>query len=294
MEKKQLIVFQNLNIKDFVHPEEKQKEKVLTSSASNAVFDSINALCQSIMMPLINGSYVQATPEATPRLYKLLKQVCTVLSYTNHSIILCLTHNFSSAITPCGTEKQEYILIPQRLVYEFDDDMMRYALGNAVTMLKAGHVKFANIAGYVPGAGPFELIKKPFIDFIHAADATSDRGGLLACQSFAAAVRCHLFEMGMPVKESRKLFTTDEHAVRFVSGYLEEFRRRREENSNIATKLARSWYDISYIEGAGNLMLSDLFDWYLDENGYQAVIRKYTGTAAAAKNGQPSRFKAGG
>ncbi len=280
MKKKELIVFQNLKVDDFIHPDEKQKEKILNSSASKAVFDSINALCQAIMMPFINGSYVQATPEATPHLYKLLKQVCTVLSYTGRSIILCLTHNFSSAITPCGTEKQEYILIPQRLVYEFDDDMMRYALGNAVTMLKAGHVKFANIAGFVPGAGPFEVIKKPFIDFIHAADATSDRGGLLACQSFAAAVRCHLFEMGMPVNESRKRFTTDAQAVRFVSGYLDEFKRCREETLNIATKIARMWYDISYIEGAGNLMLSDMFEWYLDKNGYQAVIRKYTGAVA--------------
>ena len=282
MKKKELIVFQNLKVDDFIHPEEKRKEKILNSSASKAVFDSINALCQSIMLPIINGSYVQVDPEAIPRLYRLLKQVCMVLNYTDQSIILCLTHNFSSAITPCGTEKQTYILIPQRLVYEFDDDMLRYALGNAVTMLKAGHVKFANIAGFVPGAGPFEIIKKPFIDFIHTADATSDRGGLLACQSFSAAVRCQLFEMGLPVSESGKLFDTDEQAVRFVSRYLDDFKRRKEETSNFATNLARTWYDISYIEAAGNLMLSDLFNWYLDENGYQSVIRKYQGTSAPA------------
>lgn len=280
MEKKHLIVFQNLDVKDFVHPEEEQKEKKLVSAASKTVFDSINALCQSIMLPFINGSYVQADSRSMPHIYKLLDQVCTILSYTNHSIILCLVHNYSTVISPCGTEKQEYILIPERLVHEFDDDMMRYSLGNAVTMLKAGHVKFANIAGYIPGAGPFELIKKPFLDFIHAADATSDRGGLLACQSFAAAVRCHLFDMGMPVKESRKMLTTDEQAVRFVEGYLEEFRRRRERYAGAVTKLARTWYDISFIEGAGNVMLNDLFDWYLDKNGYQAVIRKYSQAAA--------------
>lgn len=280
MEKKQLYVLRNLDVRDFVHPEETQKEKILTSSASKAVFDSINALCQSIMMPFINGSYVQADREACPHLYKLLDQVCTILSYPNRSIILCLTHNFSSSITPCGTDKQEYILVPQRLIHEFDDHMLRYSLGNAVAMLKAGHVKFANIAGFVPGGGPFDLIKKPFIDFIHAADATSDRGGLLACQSFAAAVRTHLFEMGMPVEESRKLFTTDIQAVRFVSEYLKEFQKRKDQTSNIATKVARTWYDISYIEGAGNLMLRDLFEWYQSPSGYEAVIRKYTGQPA--------------
>lgn len=280
MEKNQLIVFQNLKIDDFIHPEEKQKEKILNTSASKAVFDSINALCQSIMLPFINGSYVQVSPKAIPRLYHILKQVCTVLDYADHSIILCLTHNFSSVITPCGTDDQEYILIPQRLVYAYDDDMLRYAFGNAVTMLKAGHVKFANIAGFVPGAGPFEVIKKPFIDFIHAADATSDRGGLLACQSFTAAVRCHLFEMGLPVRESQKLFQTDEQAVRFVSGYLDAFQKCKTETANVVTNIARTWYDISYIEGAGNLMLRDLFDWYLDPEGYRAVIQKYSPTAA--------------
>ena len=91
-----------------------------------------------------------------------------------------------------------------------------------MTMILAGHVKMTTAAAYMGASRLLLLPQLEFKRYLHYADATSDRGGLLACQSFAAAARCHLFELGLPPAESRKLFSTDEQAAAFVTQYIKE------------------------------------------------------------------------
>lgn len=270
------IYLDGLSVTDFIHPKEIEKKRHLESKMTEKIFDTLNNLCQSIMQPIVDGVYVQVSNDAMPHLYQILGEVCHILDYKNPIPQICISHRFSDSIAPCGNETYTYLLVPERIVQDFDDDMLYYSFGNAITMLKAGHMRYANMAGFVPSVGVFDIIKKPFIDFLHAADATSDRGGLLACQSFAAAVRCHLYELGMPVSSSKKLFQNDTQAKNFVRNYLQSFISIKNDTSSIETKVARMWQDITYIEGAGNLMLYELYDWYIALDGYSSILKRYT------------------
>ena len=178
-------------------------------------------------------------------------------------------------ISPYGSDKP-YLVIPDYVLRYSDEDMMYYNIGNAVTMIKSDHVELTTLAAYMPGGGLIELPKLLFTAYLHCADATSDRGGLLACQSFAAAVRNHFWELGIPPIESKKMFTTDRDAEIFVKNYLDEQEKVLQEYSGISTEVARKWQRMSYLEAPANTMLRDLFNWYLCENGYRAIISKHS------------------
>ena len=59
--------------------------------------------------------------------------------------------------------------------------MLYYLFGNAMTMIKAGHVEITTLTSYMTDniwlAAPQLAVKS----YLHKADVTSDRGGLLAC-----------------------------------------------------------------------------------------------------------------
>ena len=69
----------------------------------------------------------------------------------------------------------------------FDEDMLYYSFGNAVAMIMAGHVKITTVAAYMGSSLWTAVPQMKFKQYLHMADSTSDRGGLLACQSMAAA-----------------------------------------------------------------------------------------------------------
>lgn len=273
----QRISFPSLEISDFIHPREAEFNSNSQLKGFSGLIDTANALCVSIMETLVKGTFVMATPETQPRVYDILRNVMRILNYKGLPPTIFISHKMLSDVSPCGTDSQYYITVPDYVLKTFDDDMLYYALGNAVSMLKAGHVKHATIAAFIPGNAWTFALKKPFLDLIHAADATSDRGGLLACQSFAAAVRCQLVELGMPAEQTRTLFTSDEEAELFVSDYLDAVNLRRNENNITSIKLVRIWRDTMFIEAAGNTMLEELWLWYRSEDGYKSLLQKNIG-----------------
>jgi len=264
-----------LRTADFIHPYEDEKKAVFSASCSRAVINGMNTLSVSLMKPFIDGVYVKVTEASHRELYRILYEVCDILDYRGKIPQICISHNAANDISPCGYGKLQYLIISDDTLRVFDEDMLYYAMGNAVAMMKAGHVELATISAYFPSYLMLDIIKKPFMDYIHAADATSDRGGLLACQSFSAAVKCHLFDLGMPVSEAGKLIRTEEQAVSYAAKYQECYQNSQKAMKNEVTKIGALWNDSKYIEGAGNRMLSDLFNWYMDPRGYRAVLKRY-------------------
>lgn len=260
---------------DFMHPYEEERREIFYSSCSQTIIDKMNSLSLSLMRPFIDGVYVRVTEVSHSHIYEILYDVCKILDYQGPVPQIRLSHNAANDISPCGDASSQYIIISDYTLSRFDDDMMYYSLGNAVSMIKAGHVKLATIAAYFPSYLLVSIIKKPFMDYLHAADATSDRGGLLACQSFSAALKCHLFDLGMPVSETKNLIHTEEQAAAYAGKYLECYRSSQKAMKNAATKLGEFWSDMKYIEGAGNKMLEDLFQWFINPKGYGAIINKY-------------------
>ncbi len=264
-----------LEIADFMHPYEEEKKVIFSSLCTQAIIQNMNQLSISLMKPFVDGVYIKATAASHARIYRILYDVCEILDYRGKIPQICIAHNAANNISPCGCDDLFYITISDYTLEKFDDDMMYYSLGNAVAMMKAGHVELATISAYFPSYLMLDIIKKPFMDYIHAADATSDRGGLLACQSFKAAAKCHLFELGLPVSEAEALICTEAQAVSYVGKYQECYKKSQRTMKNTVTKISALWNDTKYIEGAGNKMLCDLFNWYMNPGGYAAIMKKY-------------------
>lgn len=265
-------ILRGLKVADFIHPDEESARKKALSNSK--VKDFLNTGAQTIATavdPVTQGTFVKTVE---PRITRIVRDVCEILDVQPvPEVYIC--HLMYTNIMPLGS-KTAYLVVPDYILRNFDEDMLYYNVGNAVTMIKADHVELATLAAYMPGGGLIEAPKLLFTAYLHCADSTSDRGGLLACQSFAATVRNHFWELGIPPVESRKFFTSDDEAETFVEKYLAEQETVLKKYSGIATIIARQWQRMAYIEAPANKMLRELFDWYTDAKGYRAVLARYS------------------
>lgn len=268
-------ILHGLRVSEFIHPDElANKERALNNSAVQKLLDSAADFCKALIEPFTQGTFVQLNDTCAHDFMKIVRDVCTILEVDTPEVYLC--HLMSTNIMPMGTDGKSYLVVPDYVLNTFDDEMLYYNVGNAITMIKADHVSLTTLAAYMTGGSIFiEVPKMLFCAYLHSADATSDRGGLLASQSFAATARCHLFELGIPPRESRQFFSNDMEAEIFVENYLRKHKEILDEYSPLVTQVARRFQRMSYIEAPANTMLRSLFDWYKDPKGYRAVIAKH-------------------
>ncbi|MDO4332466.1 MAG: hypothetical protein Q4C58_07220 [Eubacteriales bacterium] len=269
MEKR--IILKGLRVEEFIHPREVQlQDSVINSPTVRKLIESVGDVNLRINKTRIQGTYIQLYPHTAPRVFAILKDVCRIL---DHSDIpeLYVWKSMNNSIMPCTAEK-DYLILSDYVLEQYDDGMLYYGFGNAIAMIRAGHVKLTTAAAYM-GCNIWTVLPQmKFKEYLHAADATSDRGGLLACQSLAAAARCHFLELGMPPAVSRTMFATDEEAADYIERYLfsvaEENDRQR-----LTTRLGEMWQSAVYFEAAANLMLADMYVWYRKE--YKPLLEKY-------------------
>lgn len=265
------VVLKNLQVEEFIHPKEIElKDSVINGPTIRKLIESVGDVNLRINKTQIQGTYIQLYPRTAPGVFRILEDVCRILDLPYVPEVY-LWKCMSNTIMPCSAEK-DYLVITDYVLEQCDDEMLYYGFGNAIAMIRAGHVKLTTAAAYM-GCNLWTFLPQiKFKEFLHAADATSDRGGLLACQSIAAAARHHLMELGMPPSVSRTLFTTEEEAERYIERYLfstvEENDRQR-----FTTRLGEMWQDAVNFEAAANLMLADLYVWYLKE--YKPLLEKY-------------------
>lgn len=268
-------ILQGLQVKEFIHPNElKKKERALNNSSVQKLLDSTANFCKALIEPFTQGTFVKLTDTCAPDFMKVVRDVCKILEVNVPEVYVW--HFMDTNIIPMGTDKKSYLVVPDYVLNVFDNEMLYYNIGNAITMIKADHVSLTTLAAYMPGGGIIEGPKFLFLDYLHAADSTSDRGGLLASQSFAATARCHLFDLGIPPCESKKLFSNDIEAEIFVEKYLDSYKKTLSKySSQLVTRIARQFQRMSYIEAPANKMLRELFSWYKDPNGYRAIISRH-------------------
>lgn len=267
-------ILRGLKVSDFIHPDELQKkEAALSNKKVQEFLNSAANLCKTAVDPITQGTFVKINEKSNPTLIRIVREVCEILDVSPiPDVYIC--HLMYINISPYSSDNP-YLVIPDYALRYSDEDMLYYNIGNAVTMIRADHVELTTLAAYMPGGGLIEVPKLLFTAYLHCADSTSDRGGLLASQSFAASVRNHFWELGIPPNESKKFFTTDQEAEIFVKKYLDEQEKILNRYNGIATKFARQWQRMSYLEAPANKMLRELFNWYLDKNGYRAIMAAY-------------------
>lgn len=265
------ISLHGLNINDFIHSEEvKRKGELLENKQVQKLLKELNEQVSSFITAQRLGKYVRLYRETAPVLHDILYDVCDILDY-DEIPELYTERLYASDIIPCRA-KRSYLLIPDFVINNFDTDMIYYTVGNAVTMLKAGHADISTMANFVPLNVLTAVPRTLIINFLHAADMTSDRGGLLACQSISAAMRCHLIELGLPHSEIYNAAADDKRAEKYIPLLLKKYDNLKE---NTIQKLSGVIQDFTYFEGAAAEMMRDLFSWYGSD--YKQIMKKYGG-----------------
>lgn len=270
MEKR--MALNNLRVSDFIHPKEQELQSgVIHSPEVKKLIEMVSDVNLKINKTKIQGTYIQLYPHTAPKAFSVLEDVCRILGHGEvPELYMCKM--MSIIIQPCTAER-DYIIISDYVLEQYDTDMLYFAFGNAVTMILAGHVKMTTAAAYMGCNIWTALPQSEFKKYLHAADATSDRGGLLACQSLAAAARCHFLELGISPAISRRYFTTDAEAASYIETYLSDVAKKNENSRSLAA-LGEWWLNTISFEGAANVMLEDLYQWY--QTDYPKLLRKYT------------------
>ena len=214
MRKKRLPGLQEM---EYIHEDELAMRHGDSVSVLHAGLDKMNDISVALMKRMVLGRYIAVTDKSAPGLVEAVKDVCMILDYP-HIPDIYICHQAAQTIFCAGTD-HGIIVISDYILENFDTDMLYFAIGNTISMFKSGHVRMVTAYAIMPDTlftAPVELgIKK----YLRAADLTSDRGGLLACQNISAALKCMLWEAGIPLREIR---TLDEgETVQLANAYLQ-------------------------------------------------------------------------
>lgn len=157
------------------------------------------------MRTQVLGNCVGIMERDNPRLYGLLSEVCQTLDYAPVPRIFSYHSSLFRIGVYAGTPA--LLVIPDLMIREFDDDMLRFCIGRAITTLKADTCQLKMLAnavllgsGMVSVPGLNEAMVILIADWCRKAGLTEDRGGLLACQDIYVAEKTLMRMTGMPLK----------------------------------------------------------------------------------------------
>lgn len=266
------IIWKNLKVSDYIHPgEEEARDALIRSAPFQKAVSILSDVNLKLNQTVVEGTYLRLSSGTAPRVMRILEDVCRILDYREELPDVYVCRRMAQIVQPFYSDKN-YLVISDYTLRNFDDDMLYYSFGNAMSMIMAGHVKITTAAAYM-GANLWTILPQiKFKQYLHMADATSDRGGLLACQTLSGVAKCHFLELGLPVSRSRRLFATEKGTERYIGQYLRAV-NRREAGRNSLNRAAEVWINATYMEGAANLMLEDIYYWYRD--GYQKLRARY-------------------
>ena len=263
---KERIVLNGLKSDDYLSPEER---KMLISGDMALVakgLDMLNDVCVSLVQRLTLGKHIEITRQTAPELYHIIEDVCTILDYSPvPKVYVC--HQPAQELFCAGTDHNQ-ITFSDYLLEKFDEDMLYFAFGELIAMFKGGHTRLSTVCYLIPPTPEALPVKLPLLAYLIAADLSSDRGGLLACQSFAAAARCILWDAGIPMSEMRD--KSEEEMIQLAQDYIASVKAVSPE---LLGELATSWKKWNMESMPHVYRLRQLLAWYQD--GYHELVAKW-------------------
>ena len=266
------LVFHGLKPGDYIHPKDIAFRNSNGKDAGLAArgLSTLSNASLAVSRRITEGRYVEVSEETAPYLVGILRDVCKILDVP-YVPRLFIGHERSTNTTVGGAgDECSQILLPDYIAQEYDEDMLYYILGNAVAMLKAGHVKLATVCSVMVDSPVTQLFEMVIEAWMRAADLSSDRGGLLACQSYAAAARCIMAEAGLPPREMRGM--TDPEVVELADAFMIG---ADEVCPNWMANLSKIWKKMNWSASPPVERLRELTAWY--NNEYPALIEKWKG-----------------
>lgn len=260
------IVFPGLKVDDYISPEE---QNMLLSSDMGLItkgLDMLNDINVALVKRITLGRYIEVTKETAPDVYCIIEDVCRILDYHPvPKVYVC--HQPAQELFCAGTDHNQ-ITFSDYLLEKFDEDMLYFAFGELIAMFKGGHTRLSTVCYIIPPIPEVVPVRLPLLSYLRAADLSSDRGGLLACQSFAAAARCILWDAGIPMSEMAG--KSEEEMIRLTQDYIASVKAVSPE---LLGKIATSWKKWNMESMPHVYRLQQLLSWYC--GGYHEVVSKW-------------------
>lgn len=254
-----------LSVNDFAHPEDLMAiNSLMKVQAIDKLMSSIEEKSNRIYIRMITlGNCVRITEQNDPKVFRIVKNTCDILDYPQIPEIYTY-RNYGIDVEPSGVDKP-VIIIPDFVLNNFDDSLLYFTIGRAVTRLKSGYLKFfvaAKTILWATDSIPFvsDAMKVALSNWLRKSELTADRGGLLACQNFQTAARFLMCKAGMPIKETKTIRVHD---------YIEDCKF----DGSLA-KIGKTVQTLSNATGWPNDRLSELFLWNM-QGKYGDILDKY-------------------
>jgi len=251
---------------DYMHPEEKKMQLDVDFPLVSKGLDMLNDINVSVVKQITLGRHIEVNEVTAPRVKRILDDVCRILDYPNiPRVYIC--HQAAQTLFCAGTDKMQ-ITISDYLIDHFDDDMLYFAFGNLISMFKAGHVKLVTICSLMITSPQTLIFELPLNAYLRAADLSSDRGGLLSCQSFAAAARVILWNAGIPIEEMKQ--KTEAEMIELSKAFIEAVEQTSPE---WLTMGMAAWKKLNMESMPEAYKLKTLLEWY--QSDYAQFISQW-------------------
>lgn len=243
---------EGLRVEQFAHPDDIAAMRGLSKLK---VLDKITAFVENqssnvyIRMNTL-GKCVRITSESSPRIYHILQEVCDILDYDRVPEIYSI-RSFALDIQVSGVD-DPVMVVPDYVLNCYDDSLLYFNFGRAVTRLKTSSLKLYIAAQMmIQAVGPVELLSEPVklgvSNWMRKSELTADRGGLLACQNFGTAMAFLFNKAGLPISEAKK--------VHYMA-YMEACKV----DSGLA-KIGKKLQTLTNCSGWANDRITELFTW---------------------------------
>lgn len=251
---------------DYIHPAEQRMKLDVDSGLISKGLDVLNDLSVSLIRRITLGRHIAVNSVTAPDIDSIVKDVCRILDYPDvPRVYIC--HQAAQTLFCAGTD-QSQITLSDYLLEQYDADMLYFAFGNLISMFKSGHVKLVTVCSMMVTTPATAVFEMPLQAYLRAADLSSDRGGLLACQDFSAAVRCILWDAGIPVSETK---TLEEAAmIHLAEAYIQSVEYY---SSDWLEQISTGWKKLTMESMPHAYRLKELLDWYHD--GYAKLMSQW-------------------
>lgn len=258
-------ILYGVKVSSFAHPDDLAAIRALKKAKA---VDKLTAFIedrttQAFLQTTTLGSCVRISRRSNERIYNAVKDTCEILQYDQIPEIF-IHRSFSVDVAPHGVDKP-IIVLSDFVANHFDDNLLHFAIGRAITRFKSDYLKFYIAAsGIAMLADQIQIlsdaVKIPIANWMRKSELTADRGGLLACQNIHSAMKYLMLKSGMPLSALDAVNEID-----YVRTCISDSR---------LVNAAKTVLTLSNCQGWSNDRIIELYNWY-SRGDYDELLEEH-------------------
>ena len=218
------LILSNLTVDEFIHPLDRDAMNIVNKvpgfeTLTKFIVENSVEMVYNIQL---KGSTIRLTENNSPRVYRLYKETAEILGVQKlPELYLTRGYKFLNRIIGYS---EPMILLHTNCIENLDDEQLKFVLGRCLSGIILKHNKLEFLCDII------DMLKViPVVDTIAAAlalplsqwhrksELSRDRGGLLACQNFEAAMQVMMLMSGVPYGDEKNIDIYDyvDQAVKF-------------------------------------------------------------------------------